>query len=334
MPASPRALVVMDTYLAIEDVFDSAARSRISTLTRWQPAAACDPHDLPAGELAEAEAILASWGMPVLDEAFLARAPRLRAVIYAAGSVKGFMTDAAWRRGIQVSSGAFANALPVAEYTVAAILFAGKGVLAFRDYYRDVRKENTPRALFGHVGNYRRTVGIIGASRIGRRVLWLLRDYDLELLVCDPFLSREEAERLGADKVPLDELCARSDIVSMHAPELPETRHLLDERRIGLLRDGATVINTARGSLLDTGTLSKHLEAGRLNAVLDVVDPVPEPGSGLFTLPNVLLTPHVAGSVGNEVHRLGDYAVAELERYVAGRPFAHSVTRGDLAHSA
>ena len=150
----------------------------------------------------------------------------------------------------------------------------------------------------------------------------LLGEYDLELVISDPFLSAAEAAALGARKVELDELCSVSDIVSLHAPELPETRHLLDERRLRLIRDGATVINTARGSLAGTEALTRHLESGRLNAVLDVVDPVPEPGSRLFTLPNVFLTPHVAGSFGNELHRLGDHAVAELERYVASGLFA------------
>lgn len=335
MPEPPRVLVVLDPVVPFADLFDTAACSRIERAARWKtPGRAHSAQDLPDDDLKEVEVILAGWGMPVLDEGFLERAPNLRAVLYAAGSVKSFVTDAAWARGIQVSSGAWANALPVAEYALAAILFAGKDAFGLREHYRDQRTEDGLRTDYRSVGNYHSTIGIIGASRIGRRVLRLLRQHDLERLVYDPFLSDGEAMELGARKVELDELLALSDVVSVHAPELPGTRHMLDERRLALLRDGATVINTARGSLIDTEALTKHLEAGRLKAILDVVDPMPSADSQLFTLPNVFLTPHVAGSFGNELRRLGDSAVAELERYASGRALVHVVTQRELARSA
>ncbi|HTJ71664.1 MAG TPA: hydroxyacid dehydrogenase [Actinospica sp.] len=335
MPEPPRVLVVLDPAVPFADLFDADACSRVERVARWKtPGSAYGADALPADELAETDVILAGWGMPVLDEDFLRRAPRLRAVLYAAGSVKRFVTDAAWARGVQVSSAAWANALPVAEYALAAILLAGKDAFGLREHYRSRRSEEGLRSDFRHVGNYRGTVGIVGASMIGRRVLRLLREHDLERLVYDPFLSELEAAELGARKVELDELCARSDIVSVHAPELPETRHMLDARRLALVRDGATVINTARGSLIDTDALTEQLAAGRLNAILDVVEPMPSPDSPLFTLPNVFLTPHVAGSFGNELRRLGDSAVAELERYAAGRALVHVVSRRELARSA
>jgi phosphoglycerate dehydrogenase-like enzyme len=331
----PRLLLSMSPDLVLDDFLDADARARIERLSRWAPPGiAFGAEDLPEAELAEAEVLITSWGAPVMDEAFLARAPRLRAVIHAAGSVKGFVTDAAWARGIEVSTAAWANAVPVAEYTVAAILFGGKHALELRERYRRTHSEAGLREEFRAVGNYRRTVGIVGASQVGRRVIALLREHDISIKLYDPYLTSAEAAQLGAVCVGLDELCATSDVISLHAPELPETRHMLDARRLGLIPDGATLINTARGSLVDTAALVSELVGGRLRAILDIVEPMPAADSPLFELPNVFLTPHIAGSFGNELRRLGDAAVDELERLTRGQPFAHATTHRELARSA
>lgn len=285
--------------------------------------------------LRDTEVLLTFWGCPPVDDYVLTAAPRLRAVVHAAGSVKAHVTEACWERGIVVSSAAAANALPVAEFTVAAVLLSNKRLLEVREAYRRIRGEHDWRAAFPDVGNYRRTVGIIGASRIGRRVLELLRPYDLEVIVHDPHLSSADAAALGIRSVGLDELCETSDVVSVHAPAIPETRHMIDRHRLGLMRDGATLINTARGSLVEQDALTEELVAGRLYAVLDVTEPeVPPAGSPLYELPNVLLTPHFAGSFGNEVQRMADSAVDEIARYAAGLPFAHPVLRDELARTA
>jgi phosphoglycerate dehydrogenase-like enzyme len=137
------------------------------------------------------------------------------------------------------------------------------------------------------------------------------------------------------DGVELDELLAASDVVSLHAPSLPSTRHMLDARRLALLGDGATLINTARGALIDHDALVVELLTGRIDAVIDVTEPeVLPPDSPLYDLPNVVLTPHIAGALGVEIRRLGDSAVDEIERYAAGEPFAHPVTAADLERIA
>ncbi|WP_445528844.1 hydroxyacid dehydrogenase [Streptomyces cyslabdanicus] len=319
-------------------LFDRAALSRLTTLADLDPALVVDDFDDPraTAALRETEVVVSGWGCPPLGEDVLARAPALRAVVHAAGSVKHHITDACWRRGIQVSSAAWANALPVAEYTVAVILLANKQVLRIRDDYRARRGVGHDWvAAYAHIGNYRRTVGVVGASRIGRRVLELLRPHDLDLLLYDPYVDAAEAELLGARSVELDELCAAGDVVTVHAPELPATRHLIDRRRLALFRDDATLVNTSRGSLVDQDALVEELLTGRLNAVLDVTVPEVLPAdSPLYDLPNVLLTPHVAGSLGGELHRMAAAAVDELARYAAGRPFAHPVHREETTRSA
>jgi phosphoglycerate dehydrogenase-like enzyme len=284
--------------------------------------------------LGEVEVIVSGWGCPKIDTEVLDAAPRLRAVIHAAGSVRHHITEACWDRGIQVTSAAWVNAIPVAEYTLGAILFSNKQVLRISAEYRAKRQSVDWLTLDG-IGNYRRTIGVVGASRIGRRVLDLLRPHDFDVLLFDPYVTAEESAELGARPVGLDELCATSDVVSVHAPELPETRHLIDRGRLAMMRDGVTLINTARGSLVDQDALIEELSAGRLHAVLDVTTPdVPSADSPLYELPNVLLTPHIAGSLGGEMHRMADAAADELARYVAGEPFAHPVLRDEFHRTA
>jgi phosphoglycerate dehydrogenase-like enzyme len=334
----PAALLAMGTGIA-ERLLTPEHRARLAGLVRTDPALVAhqlsDPAPAVAEALAGAELLLTCWGAPPLTAGVLDAAPRLRAVVHAAGSVKHHITDACWERGIAVTSAAAANAGPVAEYTLAAILFAGKNVLGSARRYRDLRSHHDWREELDRAGNYGRTVGIVGASRIGRRVIELLRPFDLGVLLYDPFTDAADAAALGVRSVPLDELCTRSDIVSVHAPQLPATRHMIGAAQLAAMRDGSTLINTARGSLIDESALLAELVSGRLHAVLDVTDPeLPSAGSPLYDLPNVLLTPHVAGSLGLEIHRLADHALDEVERYTKGLPFADPVHRTALNMSA
>lgn len=308
-------------------LFPPTVRQRLGELADIDTDLVVDSFDDPrvAGRLDDLEVLVTGWGCPPLDEEFLARAPKLRAVLHAAGSVKGHVSTAVWERGIVVSSAAAANAIPVAEYALGTILLAGKGVFALREHYRSGRSF-TLAYIHPEVGNYGRRVGIIGASRIGRQVIELLRPFDFEICLYDPY-----AEDLGVPRVSLPELLASSDIVSVHAPSTPETHHMIDRAGLALLPDGAVLINTARGELVDTEALIGELRSGRISAVLDVTDPEPlQPNSELFDLPNVFITPHIAGSHGNELARLGMSAANELERLVTGRPLLHEVTLADL----
>ncbi|MGW1346586.1 hydroxyacid dehydrogenase [Kribbella sp. NPDC002412] len=312
-------------------LFPPPVRERLGELADIDTGLVVDDFDDPrvAGRLDDLEVLITGWGCPPLDEAFLARAPKLRAVLHAAGSVKAHVTTGVWERGIVVSSAAAANAIPVAEYALGAILLAGKGVFALREHYRSGRSF-TLAYIHPDVGNYGRRVGIIGASRIGRQVIELLRPFDFEVSLYDPY-----ADDVDVPRVSLPELLASSDIVSVHAPSTAETYRMIDRAGLGLLPDGAVLINTARGELVDTEALVDELRGGRISAVLDVTDPEPLlPGSALFDLPNVFVTPHIAGSHGNELARLGACAVDELARLVAGRPLLHEVTPADLERAA
>ncbi|MFD5815860.1 hydroxyacid dehydrogenase [Streptomyces sp. NPDC127038] len=284
--------------------------------------------------LAETEILITGWGCPVLDAGTLDAAPRLRAVLHAAGSVKGFATPAVWERGILVSSAAAANALPVAEYTLAMILLTGKNVFAHRERMRSERTFPHDGTLPG-TGNFGRRVGVVGASRIGRRLIELLRPFDLAVSLTDPYVDEAGAAALGVPLLPLDELLAGSDVVTVHAPQTPETRHLIGRRELALMPAGSVLINTARGSLVDHEALAEALRAGHVSAILDVTDPEPLPAdSPLHDLPNAFVTPHLAGSQGNEVARLGLTVLAETRRLLSGEPLAHRITAKDLHRTA
>ncbi len=269
------------------------------------------------------EVLFTGWGCPPITPGIADRAPRLRAIVHSAGSVKTFLDRSVLVRGITVTSAVVANAIPVAEYTVAAIVLAGKR--AFR-YAAEYRRDRRPPEV-GALGNYRTTVGLLGASRIGRMVAERLRAFDVEVLLSDPYLTDVPD---GVRRCELDELFEHSDVLSIHAPLLPETTGLVDARLLGKLHDGAVLINTARGRIVDPIALERECVSGRIDAILDVTEPEPlPPDSPLLDLPNVMVTPHLAGAIGNEVARLGALAVGELERYAAGLDFEHAIDAKD-----
>jgi phosphoglycerate dehydrogenase-like enzyme len=332
----PHALVVMNagSYPAH---FDDARLGRLRSLVRLGDPALVQELDSAAarGRLREAEVLVTSWGAPRLTADRLRDAPALRAVFHSAGSVRNLITGEVWRRGIAVTSAADVNAIPTAEFTLAAIVFAGKKVPFIAADPVAARQGWGAVDGYGDLSNYRRTVGIVGFSRVGRRVLRLLRHLDAELLVADPYADEGAVRAAGGTLLELPDLLARSEILSLHAPELPSTHHMIGAAELALLPDHATLVNTARGSLVDSAALAAECAAGRLFAILDVTDPEPLPAADpLRSLPNVLLTPHLAGSLGTEVLRLTDHTLDELARWTAGEPLRTPITPEAFALNA
>ncbi|MDA1075026.1 MAG: hydroxyacid dehydrogenase [Proteobacteria bacterium] len=282
------------------------------------------------------EVLITSWGCPRIDAELIDHLPRLKLIAHMAGSVKGFIDEVVWRRGILVTNAVAANAVPVAEFTVAAILFANKKVFQLNQFYLKHRENRAPWTREApNVGNYRKTVGIIGASHVGTLVSERLKAYDLRVLLYDPFVTPLASHRVGASKVGLSELLSQSDVVSLHAPLLPETRHMIGGRELSLMKDDATLINTARGELVDQQALIETLAAGRLFAILDTTEPDVLPADSLlYRLPNVFLTPHIAGSLGDETQRLADCIVDEVERFTRRVNLQHLVRREQLPRLA
>ena len=287
------------------------------------------------GLLADVDVILSGWGGPRLSERLLAAAPKLRAFFYAAGSLSSILCDAVWKRDLVVTSAVEANAAPVAEYTLASILFSLKHGFRFA---REVREQRTfdPLKRDDAPGNYGSVVGLVSLGTIGRKVLQLLKPFDLKVIVYDPYLRDEDAQDLGVERVDLQGLFERSDVVSLHAPQLAETDGMITEKHFRAMKIGATFINTARAAIVRQDEMLLVAAARPdLQFVLDVTDPEPpEQSSPLYWLPNVILTPHIAGSAGRECRRMGRYMVEELERFVAGKPLKWVVSPDKISNTS
>lgn len=332
----PHALVVMDPA-SFRVQFQEPQLRRLRSLVQLTEPISTDDLDTPEARrrLRQVEVLLTSWGCPPLTTERLAGAPMLRAIFHCAGSVRTIVTDEVWRRGILVTNAADENAIAVAEFTLAAVIFAGKKAPFLAQDARAHRADRSYISQRGELSNRGRTIGVLGFSRVGRRVVKLLRALEVDILVTDPHADSAEVAAAGGRLVELGALLRACDVLTLHVPALPSTRQLIGAEELGLLRDGATVINTARGAVLDTAALERECASGRLDAMLDVTDPEPlPPDSVLYDLPNVMLTPHVAGSLGSETRRMSESALDELERYLSGQPPRAAVTADAFEVSA
>lgn len=279
--------------------------------------------DAARAALAVTDVLITGWGAPPLSEEQLDAAPRLRYVLHAGGQAAHFLPPGMAQRDIQLSNAGWINAIPVAEFTFAMIILANKQAFRTSHLYRTRQTFIDREAEFPTAGNRGKTIGVVGASRIGRIVMERLGDIEVSVKLYDPHVDAAVARRLGALLVSLDELMGSSDIVTLHPPLNPQTAGMITARHLALLRDGATLINTSRGAVVDQAALVAELQTGRIDAILDVTDPdVLPPGHPLYDLPNVVLTPHISGSMGTEIGRLGSHIASELNRITLGQPLA------------
>ncbi|ATC65426.1 glycerate dehydrogenase [Nibricoccus aquaticus] len=330
----PRGLFVLDDW-AYEQIYgqelDAAVRQRLEIVAPPLNGAALLKN---LHLLQDVEVIMGGWGMRVMDETFLEAAPKLRAVFLGAGSVKAVVSEPFWRRGIEIVSAYSMNAIPVAEFTVAAIIFSLKHVWK---YALGMQREKRYLPKTGTMpGAYRTTVGLISLGAIGRRTADMLKSYDLHVIAYDPQCSAAQAAELGVELVSLDDVFKRSHVVSLHAPWLPETERMITGAHFAAMRTGATFINTARGIIVREQEMIEVLRVRPdLTALLDVTKPEPPPpDSPLFTLPNVVLTPHIAGAMDEECRRLGHFLVEELDCFLAGNNSKWRLRREQMAWMA
>jgi len=272
--------------------------------------------------------------MPELGADFLDAAPKLKAVFYAAGTVKSFATEEVFRRNIVMTSAYQANAVPVAEYCVATILFSLKlGWRHVRSLYLEKRWERETAKISGA---YDATVGLVSLGAIGKKTLELLRPYEVNFLVYSTSMTEEKADEMGVKLGTLEDIFAQSDVVSLHTPSLPTTQGMITPEHFRMMKENATFINTARGAVVDQEGMIEALGVRNdITAILDVTDPEPpEPGHSIFDLKNIFITPHIAGSLGSECRRLGQTAIDECKRYLEGEPLECPVEPEDLLRMA
>ncbi len=264
----------------------------------------------------DSDLIVTAWGAPKIDNEMLALCPSLRGIIHAGGSVKVLIDTDLPKRNIPLSTSNGELAKGVAESTLAIMIAACKGMFTLpNDIRNGLWSENRQKITdFYHI-----TIGIISAGAIGRHVIKLLQNFEVNVLVYDPFLSSEQIAAMGAKKCELDELMSESDVISIHAPNIPETDNMINAENLSLVKDGAIIINTARPNSIDDDAMIEELRKNRFMAVIDVPPKEPLPIDHPYRLlPNVVLFPHIGGAVTNGRMRMGEFAVAEAERLYRG----------------
>ncbi len=277
---------------------------------------------------ADVEYIFSTWGMPSMSEEEIKTCfPSLKCVFYAAGSVQAFARPFL-ACGVKVFSAWAANAVPVVEYTLAQIILANKGFFA---HSREMKKGNREAGKVmkaAYPGNYGENVGIIGVGMIGSQVAQKLKSYKLNVLAFDPFLSDERAESLGIKKATLEEIFSTCRVVTNHMANNEQTKGMLDYKYFSKMLPYSTFINTGRGAQVVEDDLVRVLEERPdVTAILDVTFPEPPvEGHAFYSLPNCFLTPHIAGSLVNETHRMAEYIIEEYERYINGKPCLYEVS--------
>lgn len=284
----------------------------------------------------EVEYIFSTWSMPVFSEEEIAACfPSLKAVFYAAGTVQAFAKPFL-ARGVSVFSAWAANGVPVAQYTLAQILLACKGFFATCRLTGQHRRPEAKEVMKKYPGNYGCKIGLIGVGMIGSMVAELLRGYHYEVLVFDPFCSEEKAARLGVKLCSLETIFSECQVISNHLANNPQTVGMLNGKLFDLMKESATFINTGRGAQVVESELAEVLSRKPYaTAILDVTYPEPiEEGNPLWEMENVFLTPHIAGSQGDECHRMAEYMREEFLAFTAGKPTRYSVSEAMLATMA
>jgi len=280
------------------------------------------------------EACITGWGSIPFDNEVIDEARKLKILFHTAGSIRG-LYDKAVKRNIRMVSNAAINAIPVAEFALGVILSGLKGVYHYQERFKKEGRRAWERDISISPGYYGTSVGIISLGNVGRKLLKLLQNFDFNLLVYSNHLSEDEADRLNIKKVNLDELISQSDAVVLCAPNLPKNKHMINAHHFTLMKDNALFINVARGSLVDEAALMNELKKGRITAFLDVTNPEPpQDKHPFYTLPNCILTPHVAGSFGGECYRLGRATLSEVKRYLKGESLKNELSSEEFFYRA
>ncbi len=321
-----KAIILTDQKDSALKVYDNQLRRELCSITDFlgdftkEEYINCGRNDI--------EVVFSTWGMESFTKEEIKKCfPKLEAIYYGAGSVQGFAREFL-EEGIRVHSAWAANAVPVAEYTVAQIILANKGFFGSISRFK---KQGHGRA-WDHFkkfkGNYNAKVGIIGAGMIGKMVIERLRNYKLDVLVYDPFLSKEYIKKHNIVTASLDEIFETCDVISNHLANNDQTAGMLCAKYFDKMLPTAVFINTGRGRQVVEADLVKALkEFPDRCAVLDVtfLEP-PEQGHDFYEMDNVILTPHMAGSAGLEVVRMGEYMIDEFKKAESGQPTEYSVS--------
>jgi glyoxylate reductase len=274
--------------------------------------------------IGDAEGVVTLLANPITD-AVLERCPRLRVVGNVAVGYDNIDLDAAAARGVWVTNTPDVLTEATADLAWALVLAVTRRLTEAEAYLRSGRFDGWALDLLLGIGLQGKTMGIVGFGRIGRAVAARARAAGMDIVYTDT----EPMEGADARFLPLDELLGCSHVVSLHAPLTAATHHLLDERRLGLLRDDAVLINTARGPLVDEAALVRLLESGGLYGVgLDVYEAEPEVHPGLLRRSDVVLLPHVGSATLETRAAMAELAARNVIAVLSGKEPPTPVVRG------
>ncbi len=317
-----------------QEVMSAEAEARLrsfATLVKNEAEAAPTADEMQE-LLAPADACLTGWGVRIPEPA-LGRADRLKIIAHMAGSVKSVVPPAAYERGIVVTHAAAIIAKSVAEMALGLTIAGLRCVVEHDTAFKREGTAGDGRLPYStNRGLHGSKIGVVGASMTGREFIRLLHAFgdEVTVWVADPYLPEHRAGELGVRKVELDELLRECDVVSLHAPATEATRHLIGAREVKLLKDGALLVNTARGHLIDHQALLAELKTGRIKAALDVyLETLPKAevaASEYRGLSNVIITAGRAGPSAQVRRQLGAAMVDELARFFTGLEPRYRVT--------
>lgn len=329
-----RSLVALAPRLLFQSFFTAAHQKELSLAFNWTLNGSRDVTSTMKKQLAKADALITTWDSPCFGDELLQLAPNLRIVAHCGGEVKKRFTGSLLDK-LTITTAPEPMARATAELAASLVLYCGRGIDAYRaalrqrnnKIYDDAHIRGTSESLIG------REIGMIGFGRIGRKIVDLLRGFDLHWRVYDPYASRDGARDSQVEFVELKPLLKASDLLVLAAALTDETRGLLDRRNLALLPNGTTIINVGRGAVLDLEALTKEVRTGRLKCAIDVTDPVEPlpPAHPLRSLPGAIVTPHIGGGTSKARHEMADDLIDDLQRFFRGEAVKNRVTTAMLS---
>lgn len=346
--AKPKVLIACNQH--VRDVYlDPKDLDRLATFAGWEwfhaegrsslGSVEADPAlaERLAARLGEVDGLVVCHGSPRIDAAVLQRASKLRVVGELEGDRFAYRidTEAAWERGVKTLDTTNGSSYPVSEWALAlAIISLRNAGEQFRHMIQH-EEYRRPSTDFGyvHAELYGKKVGLIGCGHIGRRLISFLKPFHCEIMVHDPYIPKEVPDVLDVLQTSLDHVLADNDVVICLAPLTPRTKGMIGKRELDLLPSGSVFVNVSRGPIVDSDALIARLKRGDIVAGLDVFDPEPPPAdSPIRDLPNVFLSPHIAGVTARSRTLFFELMVDELDRFFHGHETRYDLLPRTLAN--